>query len=211
MPCLSAGHFFPNMNSIKNTVSSFHNLMKIKYRLILSAGRGRPLEEILLNFYEDDLYHILGFQHLSDIVLPKSKQSLFSQINNGNITDNHLSQSKNYDNKSLNYNIKLRIEMAGHLDEFLDSNDFTISVYKLQHDNHTAIHADYLITSKRNPTDEEYYIFIRKRKEENAYGIVSCFPKEDVAYWGGNRYVMLKEKITEEKTSILYQHSSYGK
>ena len=199
------------MDSIKNTLSSFQKLKKTKYRLILSSGRGRPLEEILLNFYEDDLYHILGFQHLTDIQLPKDKTVLFSHINSGKITDNHLSLSKYYDNKSLNYSIKLRIEMAGHLEDFLDSEDFTISVYKLQHENYTVIQVDYLITSKRNPTDEEYYIFIRRRSEEDTFGIISCFPKKDIAYWGGNRYILLKEKITEDKTTILHIHPDYDK
>ena len=206
------GIFCSKMDSIKNTISSFQKLKKTKYRLILSSGRGRPIEEILLNFYEDDLYHILGFQHLTDIQLPKDKKTLFSNINSGKITDNHLSLSKYYDNKSLNYNIKLRIKMAAFLEDFLDSDDFTVSVYKFQHENNTVIQADYLITSKRITTDEEYYIFIRKRTEENTYGIISCFPKENISYWGGNRYIMLKEKIMEDNTSIiLHIHPDFNK
>ena len=197
------------MDSIKNTVSSFQKLKKTKYRLILSSGRGRPLKEILLNFYDDDLYHILGFQHLTDLDLPKSKKVLFSDIYNGKINDKFLSQSNYFNNPSLNYNIKLRIEMAGRLEEFLDSENFLVSTYRLQHENHTSICADYLITCKRFSSDEEYYIFIRKRKEESTFGIVSCFQKENLAYWGGTRYLMLKEKLNGNKTIVQYKHPSY--
>lgn len=197
------------MDSIRKTLSSFQKLKKTKYRLILSSGRGRPPEEILLNFYDDDLYHILGFQHLTDLQLPKDKKVLFSEIYNGKINDKFLSQSYYFNNLSLNYNIKLRIEMAGHLEEFLDSENFLVSTYKLQHENHTSICADYLITCKRFSSDEEYYIFIRKRKEESTFGIVSCFQKENVAYWGGIRYLMLKEKIYRDKTIVLFKHPSY--
>ena len=200
---------FKIMDTIKHTLSSFINLKKNKYRLVVSAGRGKPIEEILLNFYDDDLYHILGFQHLTDLDLPKSKKVLFSDICNGKITDEFLSQSIYFNNSSLNYNIKIRIEMAGHLENFLDSEDFSVSTYRLQHDNHTSICADYLITCKRFSSDEEYYIFIRKRIEESTFGIVSCFQKEEIAYWGGIRYLMLKEKINGDKTIVQYKHPNY--
>ena len=197
------------MDTIRNTISSFEKLKKTKYRIVLSAGRGKPLEEILLNFYDDDLYHILGLQHLLDIILPKNKINLLSYVKNGIITDNSLSISEYYDNKSLGYNIKLRIKMAGNLEEFLDSDDFTVSIYKLQHSDHTLIQADYLITCKCNSYKEDYYIFIRKRTEDDTYGIVSCFMKEANTYWGGKRYLMLKEKIDEEKTIVQYKHPDY--
>nr|MCR5776804.1 hypothetical protein [Lachnospiraceae bacterium] len=99
--------------------------------------------------------------------------------------------------------------LSGYLEEYLDSNNFVVSIYKLQHDNYTFIKADYLITCKRIGSDNEYYIFVRKRKNEETYGIVSCFPKHNKAYWGGKRYLMLKEKMKSDNVIELFRHPNY--
>lgn len=196
------------MNLLKQAALSFERLKEIKYRIVLSAGLNKPLEEIVINFYDEDLFHILGLQHLSDIDIPKNKKKLLSQILDDKITDDYLLNSENYDDQS-GYNIKHRIELAGFLEEYLDSNDFTVAVYKLQHNNRTFICADYLITCKRVNSDEEYYIFIRQRRGDEYYGIISCFARANTAYWGGKRYVMLKEKIEGAVTTELFRNPKY--
>ena len=196
------------MNLLKQAALSFERLKEIKYRIVLSAGLNKPLEEIVINFYDEDLFHILGLQHLSDIDIPKNKKKLLTQILEGKITDEYLLNSDYYDDQQ-GYNIKRRIELAGYLEEYLDSDNFTVAIYKLQHDNRTFIRADYLITCKRVNSDEEYYIFIRKRSGEDFYGIVSCFARTNTSYWGGKRYVMLKEKIEGADTTELFRHSNY--
>ena len=151
----------------------------------------------------------MGLQHLADIDLPKNKKALVSKIANGNVTEEYISKSENYDNKSLGYNIRQRIEKACYLEQYLDSDDFSISIYELKYHNQSVIRADYLITCKRIESEDEYYIFIRKRKEDDTYGIVSCFPKRDISYWGGKRYLMLKEKVKGDISCILFEHPNY--
>lgn len=68
------------MNLLKQAALSFERLKEIKYRIVLSAGLNKPLEEIVINFYDEDLFHILGLQHLSDIDIPKNKKKLLTQI-----------------------------------------------------------------------------------------------------------------------------------
>lgn len=197
------------MDSINKTYKAFNKLKEFKYLIVLSAGRDKPIEKIILDFNDEDLFHILGLQHLSDIDLPKNKKMIASFIEMNRITDEYLSKSEYYDNKSLDYNIKNRIEKAGCLEEFLDSDDFRVCVYKLQHLNNTFINADYLIICKKNKNDEEYYIFVRKRKESDAFGIVSCFPKKNISYWGGKRYLLYKSKCKKDISCILFKHSNY--
>ena len=57
--------------------------------------------------------------------------------------------------------------------------------------------------------EKEFYIFLRKRKEDYHYGVVSCFPKGKVAYWGGRRYLMLKEKHVSGERIELFRHQKY--
>ena len=47
------------MNLLKQAALSFERLKEIKYRMVLSAGLNKPLEEIVINFYDEDLFHIL--------------------------------------------------------------------------------------------------------------------------------------------------------
>ncbi len=197
------------MSIIKTTVIAFEKLKEIKYRLVLSAGREKAVEDLIIDFYDEDLFHILGLQHLSDIDLPKNKSLLISRIRKGIITDEYLAKSLNYDNENLEYNIKRRVLAATCIEEYFDSDNFTVSVYRLQHDNLTKIRADYLIICKKASDEDEYYIFIRKRKELDTYGIVSAFPKERIAYWGGKRYLLLKEKIVGSQNVELFRHPDY--
>ena len=196
------------MDILKQAAISFKNLEKTTYRIVLSAGRNKPIEEVLLNFQDEDLFHILGLQHLTDIDIPKSKRNLLFLILSEKITDEYLEQSEYYDQQK-GSNIKQRIEMASHIEEYLDSDIFTVSIFKLQHDNYTLIKADYLISCQLSDSEKEYYIFIRKRTKENYYGIVSCFVRNNVSYWGGKRYLMLKEKITANNKKILFKHPNY--
>ena len=199
------------MDLISKAVEAFKNLKPTIYRLVVSAGKDKPLEEIKISFYDEDLFHILGLQHLSDIDLPKNKKALILGINEGKITDAYLEKSEYYDSSILGYNIKQRISSAVYLEEYLDSDLFTVSIYRLQHDNKTFIRADYLISCRRHNSEEEYYIFIRKRKNETSYGIVSAFPKVNTSYWGGKRYLMLKEKQQGNEISELFRHPEFDK
>ena len=197
------------MELLKAVSDTFIRLKQIEYRIVLSAGREKPLEEVHIDFQDEDLFHILGLQHLTDIELPKNKKTLLYDIKDGIITDEYLLNSEYFDNDKIGYNIRKRIEKSINLEDYMDSEDFTVSVYKLQHNNRTNIQADYLITCKQISLDEEYYIFIRQRKESDSYSIISCFPKEGVSYWGGKRYLMLKEKRVDNNILILFKHQNY--
>ncbi len=198
-----------NLGLIKQAAVAFLRLKAIEYRIILSSGRDNPLEKIELDFCDNDLFHILGLQHLTDIDLPKKKVLTIEKIVDGSISDEYVSLSEHYSNNLLGYNIKQRVEMVKRLEQCLDADRFSVSVYKLQHDNHTVIIADYLITCSCKDSDTEYYIFIRKRRECEKYGIVSCFPKSNAIYWGGKRYLMLKEKIVNGCVCEMFRHPTF--
>ena len=194
------------MSLLYSAAKEFEKLLSIQYHIILSAGKNKPTERINLNFEQGDLYHMLGLQHLDDIAIPRNKNSLLGDILSCKIDDSYLSKSKSYSTGS-ECNISDRIDMLSDIEALLDSKDTLFYIYRLQHLNKTKIKADYLIVCKRK--DNEVYIFIRKRKENDNYGIISCFPRSDTVYWGGKRYLMLKEKVTENTSKELYRHSGF--
>lgn len=65
------------MDALNQTTEAFKKLKELEYRVVLSAGQGKPLEQIVLNFRDEDLFHILGLQHLSDIELPRKKKHYY--------------------------------------------------------------------------------------------------------------------------------------
>ncbi len=195
------------MDQVYIAAKEFEKLLLIQYRIILSAGKNKPTERILLNFEQEDLYHMLGLQHLNDIEIPHDKKSILGMIIAGKIDDNYLAKSNLYNNSKNEYRISDRIVMLSEIEKLLDSEDTQFYIYRLQHLNKTVIKADYLIVCKRK--DNEAYIFIRKRKENDYYGIVSCFPKSDTVYWGGKRYLMLKEKVVATLSTELFRHPGF--
>ena len=197
------------MDLLKQAANAFIELKKVKYRIVLSAGRNKPIEEIVINFYDTDLYHMLGFQYLTDIDLPKSKKRVLPDIIQGALSEETISKSEFYDKSQSGHNIKNRIEKVAYIEQYLDSNNYYVSIFKDQHTVRTKIQADYLIVCREISSENEYYIFIRRRKGEDGYNIVSCFPKEDISYWGGKRYLMLKEKIIDGVPNLLFKHKNY--
>lgn len=203
------GIFEVKMDLLVRAANAFIELKKVKYRIVLSAGRNKPIEEILINFCDTDLYHMLGFQYLSDIALPRSKKRILPEIIKGTISEGTISKSKFYDNDQLGHNIKNRIEKVAYIEQFLDSDNYNVFIFKDQHNICTKIKSDYLIVCREISSGNEYYIFIRRRKGEDGYNIVSCFPKEKISYWGGKRYLMLKEKIINGVPNQLFKHPNY--
>lgn len=117
------------MDLLKQAADSFIKLKEIEYRIILSAGRKRPLEIIELNFCDSDFFHILGLQYLKDIDLPKAKTKLFTEINKGSLSEEYIAKSQFFDNLQLGYSIKQRIEMAINIEQYMDSDDFNVAIY----------------------------------------------------------------------------------
>ena len=147
------------MDLLKQAADSFIKLKEIEYRIILSAGRKRPLEIIELNFCDSDFFHILGLQYLKDIDLPKAKTKLFTEINKGSLSEEYIAKSQFFDNLQLGYSIKQRIEMAINIEQYMDSDDFNVAIYsssrntrdfsrEIRAQSEACLHREYNLTMK---------------------------------------------------------------
>ena len=166
----------------------------------------------MLTFSNKDFYHLVGFQHLKDIALPRNRNITIEKVLNGKITDVILSQSKYYDNR-LNdeKNIKERICEMQYLEDYLDTNNI-IKIFSTKEIPflYSDIKAEYIIESSILKRNKTVYIFLKERKEQaDSYCIVSFFVKKNLTYGGTKLYWMLKRKIVQGRIKNLYKHPNY--
>lgn len=109
----------------------------------------RKIKRFILNFSPKDFFHLVGFQHLKDISLPRNRAKTLEYILKRQITDETLSKSKYY-NPSVKdeKNIRSRIDELQYLEEYLDT-DNIIKIFSIKDvpDLHSSIDAEYIIES----------------------------------------------------------------
>ncbi len=77
--------------------------------------------------------------------------------------------------------------------------------------NNSYIICDYIIESQLRCSRTIVYIFLKHRKGgESPCGIISVVVKKNVSYGGQNLYWMLKKKIVNGSSTILYQNLKYS-
>lgn len=131
------------MDILLNSANVWADLIDTTY--VFTYGKKKLLHTVNLSFSEDRFSHIAGFQHLSDIVLPKmgsSKQRL-SQVLDGTIRQADIEKSaffKEY--------VEPRLFALLHLKTLLE-NDFTTYIFNAQKLSfYTDIESTYLIVGK---------------------------------------------------------------
>ena len=96
------------MNIIFNVANNYNNLINKEYRFKISHKKRE--HDIILDFYPEYFFHIVGLQYLKDIDFDKDRKVVFSKILNGIITDILLIKSSFYHVVEENYvNVKSRI------------------------------------------------------------------------------------------------------
>lgn len=189
---------------------NFDKLINTRYEFHVSEKR--KIKKIVLDFSQRDFFHLAGFQHLTDIALPRNRNTTTRDILTGRITEQILSKSKNYANTIKDgKGIEDRICELRYLEEYLDT-DNMIKIFSIKDTPFlfSDIVADYVIESTISKRNKTVYIFLKERREESGiYCVVSFFTKNKITYGGQKLYWMLKKKIAQEETKILYKHKNY--
>lgn len=178
------------MPTIKNALDDFKTLQNYKYHF--KVAHNKKISDFFLTFEDSDFYHIVGFQYLKDIDIPKSPTQLFTKINNGKINDTILSKSKFYTHiEDSSANVKERIYGAQFLKTYLESNNIIVKYIKNKNP-YSKIQADFFIKSMVN--NQEVLIFIRER-QNGEYCICSFFINPCSQYAGIKAYWRFKSRI----------------
>lgn len=200
------------MDVIYEGALNFKRITNVRYNFILSKNRKNF--SIDVNFQESDYYHLIGLQYLEDLRIDRNPWNTINNIlcDNPTITDDILSKSSYYSCKDDGIkDIESRIAESRFLEEYLDEKN-VIKIYTLRDikNAQSKIKADYVIFSRRKLSYYGAYIFLRKRKENNNYCVVSFFKKGSIEYGGEKLYWMMKTKINENGETILYKHENYS-
>ena len=200
------------MDSIYRSAQEYKNLLPISYRFDFATKR-RKVTIIELDFLKEDFFHICGLQHLDDIEIPRNRRKTLEYIDDGVITDELLKKAKKYYDipKQEDSDIESRIEEASRLKEYLETNNL-IRIFSLKDAKASGkmIEADYVIKSRLPNSYISVFIFLRKRKENDRYCVISFFKKKNNEYTGEALYWMMKTKINNNGETVLFKHKNYN-
>ena len=197
------------MDKIYECADNFMKLTDTKYHFVFVQNRKK--HNIVLDFYPTDFRHAIGLHHVNDIVIEQNPEKMIKAIlkEQPEITDAKLGESKKYvEISTYSGSVKERVSDMRFLENCLDTSDF-MRIYQMQPFG-SQIGADYFIEAYCKEISSKVYIFIRKRTESDNYVIVSFFRKK-ITFNGITTYWMLKEKINESTTTVLFKHSNYNK
>ena len=197
------------MSAYYECALNYEKLLDIEYEFHVSEKR--KIKKMILRFSEREFFHLAGFQHLTDLSLPRNRNITIKAVLSGKITDQILSKSKYYVN-DIKDEKNIRICELQYLEEYIDTNNI-IKIFSLKETPflYSDIDADYIIESSILTRNKTVYIFLKEKKEEpGVYCVVSFFVKKKLVYGGRKLYWMLKKKIIKKQVTILYKHENYN-
>lgn len=198
-----------------NAAVKYKELLDRGYHIVL--GRKSRIYTLQLRFTMDSFFHLVGFQHLTDITYTsKNRERIYKDILNGKITYKLIRKSVFYEE----YFIEERIRYMERLEEMLDSCRFHFLINHNEYIKYTRIYADYLCEYELPELKQEYLYFFtikcKYSKIENEYRGCSFFKKHDIDYRRGTSEtkLLLNEKITNigketENVKEIYRHPKY--
>jgi len=145
------------MNNIYDCVDSYAPLLDVEYSLLL----GRKGKTTLLNiqFCENDFFHLLGLQYLTDLAELKRDRKIVFNALKSRIIHCHQIESSCFYNVITN-----RIRYLPSLEFLFDSND-TIFKYNNGLNSFSKIQAEFLM--KNTIEDKNIFIFLSSDKSEH--------------------------------------------
>lgn len=192
-----------NNDLLYTAATAFQKLLSVKYRIIL--GKKGKSFELVISFREDNFFHLSGLNKISGSHLNKlPRAKIFNSILKRDISDSIVN------NYSSAPQIIKRITALSRLEELLDKEDTAFFKYDRTKVAFSKIEADFLA---KGMIDNEQIIFsFFVRQLSNEYYVNSIFPittydfsEQQAAYT-----VLLKEKIFDYGSIILYKHKNFA-
>lgn len=192
----------------------YAELLNKSYNIVL--GKKGKAYHIDLRFYKDTFFHLVGFQHLTDLQQLKSnKERIYKDILEGKLTYADITKSTHFDE----WKIKERITYLYYLEEMLDHNNLTFLINIHEYVKYTKIKADYLFEYIFDVDTTLYFFSVKNKfpKIENECTGCSFFKKHEMNYRKGASPTTLlyNEKIIYDKNKIvenilLYKYHTYS-
>lgn len=186
------------MDQLLECATAYQKLLNITYRIVL--GRKGKQTELKIYFEPVSFHHLIGLHKLGDLRIARAnREKTFSDILNGKITYQFISQSKYF------HLIEKRFLPFSSIESILDQNQM-IFRYNTKLNQFSLIEADYLLSTPYDGND--IYIFLANQDSTERYFCRSFFPKGSKDYTQGQAiYTLLyKEKICISTGDVQIQY-----
>lgn len=131
------------MDLLYDAAVAWNRLLQYRYEII--CGKSKKLYPIVLGFEAREFYHLAGFPHMNDIVLPvrTSQPKMHSKVMDRIITGQMIEKSENYDKI-----IRRKLEAITKLEQLLNGcpKVYLYDRWKLKF--YTEIKAKYLLVDE---------------------------------------------------------------
>ena len=132
------------MDLLYEAAAAWNQLLQYRYEII--CGKSKKLYPIVLGFQVQEFYHLAGFPHMKDIVLPirTSQSKMHSKVMDRTITGQMIEKSESYDKI-----VRRKLEAMIQLEQLLNGcqNVYLYDRWKLKF--YTDIKAKYLLVDER--------------------------------------------------------------
>ena len=128
------------MDLLYDAAVAWNQLLQYRYDIV--CGKSKQLYTIVLGFETREFYHLAGFPHLKDIVLPvrTSQPKMHSKVLDRTITGQMIEKSENYEKI-----IRRKLEAIIRLEQLLNGCPKVYLYNRWKLDFYTNIQAKYLL------------------------------------------------------------------
>lgn len=194
------------MDLLQQAAQAWLVLTDYEYHII--CAKKQKLHDLYLRFAPDEFFHMAGFQHLKDIVLPVrfSQVRAMDKVLQGAITESHISKSQAYTNS-----VRPRLQAMVQLKNMLDSNFVTYSFDPGKALTYTRICASYLITGGNS--DVVFLFTDRKSSGKEVFSrSVFLLDQRDYRKNQAKLTLLLAERrnLKTQERIVLYKHENYA-
>ena len=207
------------MDTLYDAALQFQKLKNYEYTIVL--GYKNKSSSINLRFFEDNFFHLCGFQYLRDVSkineLSNSSKALNSVLN-GEITQKDIETSENYKLHGIADRISAVANLSSLLNDFLKKSNINIFKYNNNANPFSKIKGDYLLKIQAPDNKTIYFVLKKHRNADNKYFGLSIFSRnleiENDFAKGHTPNTLLYAAITplskeREQQQILYKHPKY--
>lgn len=193
------------MDLLQQAAQAWLALTAYEYHIV--CAKRKTLHDLYLRFAPDEFYHVAGFPHLDDIVLPMrfSQTRAMDKALQGAVRESHICKSQNYLNSvrpRLLAIIQLKTVLDGSFSTYaFDPNKVPIS---------TRIKASYLITGG---DPDVVFLFTDQKNGGKEIFSRSIFLQDRKDYRLNQTKLTLllakRKNLQTQECIVLYRHKNY--
>lgn len=193
------------MDLLRQAAQAWLALTAYEYHIV--CAKRKTLHDLYLRFAPDEFYHVAGFPHLNDIVLPIrfSQTRAMDKVLQGAVEESHIDKSQNYLTA-----VRPRLLAIIQLKTVLDRSFSTYTFDPNKVPAYTKINASYLITGG---DPDVVFLFTDRKNGSKEIFSRSIFLRDRKDYRQNQTKLTLllteRKNLRTQEYIVLYRHKNY--